>query len=80
MPFYNSMALRLPPPSELTKEELLPYYREYLRRIKPATPNAPIVEPCRVCGELLNARQRRRACPKCGKHQTRQKSAQRTTQ
>jgi hypothetical protein len=39
------------------------------RRNRAKAPRAPNLklEPCGQCGKQLSARERRRACPKCGK-------------
>ena len=54
-------------PSEMTIGELKPYAAEYIsrKRGKRAT-TPPILKPCKECGTLLSARQRRYPCPKCG--------------
>lgn len=38
------------------------------RRVRPVGSPATYIKlaPCKECGEILNATQRRRACPKCG--------------
>jgi ribosomal protein L32 len=54
-------------PEDMTLPELRPYMAEYLwgkRGTKPA--RAPVLRPCKQCGEMLNARQFRYPCPKCG--------------
>ena len=53
-------------PEEMGLRELKPYFSEYLKRKrKGKTPNPPILRPCKQCGTLLSARQRRLRCPKC---------------
>ena len=52
---------------DMTLAELKPYMSEYLRRKRSGkTPVPPILKPCKQCGNMLSARQRRYACPQCG--------------
>jgi ribosomal protein S27AE len=54
-------------PKEMTLTELRPYMAEYLRRKRGTKPAKPrVLKACKECGEMLTARQRRYACPKCG--------------
>jgi len=54
-------------PKDMTLLELKPYVTEYLSRKRAGRkPNPPKLKPCKECGEMLNARQRRYPCPKCG--------------
>jgi predicted RNA-binding Zn-ribbon protein involved in translation (DUF1610 family) len=53
-------------PEDMTLAELKPFMSEYIRRMRTGKTTNPILRPCTKCGTLLNARQRRYACPKCG--------------
>jgi ribosomal protein S27AE len=53
-------------PEDMSLSELRPYMAEYLSRKRGTNPTRVVLRPCKECGEMLSARQRRYACPKCG--------------
>ena len=57
---------KIPDPRNMTDEQLRPYMAEWHRRAlaKQPTPRARVLAPCKKCGEILGAVERR-ACPKC---------------
>lgn len=53
-------------PQDMTISELQPYMAEYLRRKRGTRPTRAVLKPCKECGKVLTARQRRYPCAKCG--------------
>ncbi len=68
-------------PKNMTDEQLRPYMEEWhsRRRAKQPAPRARVLAPCRKCGEVLSATERR-ACPKCAEMKRALTAAGYTTQ
>ena len=50
----------------LTLDELRVFVAECARRTSANAGRPASLKPCHQCGEMLGARERRAACPKCG--------------
>ena len=59
---------RLCPPLELIPTAVI--RSEVNRRLAAKHPKPRKLEPCAGCGAMLGARERRKACPKCGARNT----------